>query len=247
MRRILFLLFFNIFFGQEIQSLQIISKYEMNMNWLSPILPDSSFFVYDSFNYAGFADIATDCYDEGIDYFEPPPLVDEWCRFTFPHSDIGINQCWFNELGLDLFTQDIRGLDENLLQTDGLFWDIEFSASLPGFASIYIDSNNIIYPCEINIELNGETNEFGIGDTLQFWYYNFASPPTNLSLYIGDCLIFGNVNLDNEINVIDILLMIDMIMGLEFQENQFQYADIDQNGIVNVNDVVIVVQLIMEE
>lgn len=240
------ILFISIISAQDFHKIQIIADYEMNMSWLSPNLPDSSFFTSDSFNYAGFSTIATDCYDNEIDYFEPPPLVDDWCRFAFPHDDNGINECWYNELGLNLFTQDIRHLDEQQLDNQSYEWDIEFSAGIPGYASIYILNDNLEYPCNYYLEMNSEVYGFGINDTVNFWYYSFTDPPIEIKLTIGDCVIFGNVNMDNEINVIDILFMIDIIMGEEFSDNQMHFADIDHNGIVNVNDIVMVVQMILE-
>ena len=147
LRILLILSFAGVFWGQEIEKIQIISKYEINMNWISPSLPDSSFFTYDSFNYAGFSDLATDCYDDDIDYPEPPPLVDDWCKLTFPHYDNGPGQCWYNNLGLNNFTQDIRYKDDLILQNNYIEWDIEFSASLPGKASLFLLNDNLFLDC----------------------------------------------------------------------------------------------------
>ena len=110
----------------------------MNMNWLSPTLIDSSFFTYDSFNYAGFSDIASDCFDSEIDVIEPPVEIDNWCRLTFPHNDIGAGDCWENDFGANKFTQDIRYKDDEFLENNYIEWDLEFNAQIPGRVSLFL-------------------------------------------------------------------------------------------------------------
>ena len=103
---------------QYISKIQIISKYEMNMQWINASLPDSSFFSYDSFNFAGFSENASDCYDSELDIIEPPVDIERWCRLTFPHYDIGADDCWENNFGVNKFTQDIRSKDDNFLENN---------------------------------------------------------------------------------------------------------------------------------
>ena len=232
--------------GQDFYKIQIVSKHEMNMNWLSPLLPDSSFFTYDSFNYAGFSNLATDCYDIEFDYSEPPPLIDDWCKITFPHFDNGPGECWENNLGLNQFTQDIRYQNEETLQHEFMEWDINFSANLPGFSSIYLVDYDIPFNCNINMELNSEIYNFGFNDTIQFWYTAFIHPPQNLILKIGECIIYGDVNQDNVLDVTDILIILNHILGNEMLVNNLEDADYNQDSFINVNDIVAIVYRILE-
>lgn len=178
-------------FSQHVSKVQLVAKYEMNMSWISPSLPDSFFFAYDSFNYAGFSDLSTDCYDPEFDVIEPPSPLGNWSRLTFPHDDIGAGQCWANDFGVNNFTQDIRYKDDNYLQNNFLEWEIEFNASIPGRAYIYMINNDLWADCNLVLEYNNQ--EIGIEDTLIFWYQTFQNPPENLNFKIGMC---SDLNID---------------------------------------------------
>ncbi|MBC8312543.1 MAG: thrombospondin type 3 repeat-containing protein [Candidatus Marinimicrobia bacterium] len=56
----------------------------------------------------------------------------------------------------------------------------------------------------------------------------------------------GDVNMDNAVNVIDIVLIVDFILGnSEFTPEAFNIADASEDGNVNVIDIVILVEIIL--
>jgi hypothetical protein len=56
----------------------------------------------------------------------------------------------------------------------------------------------------------------------------------------------GDVNMDNAVNVIDIVLIVDFILGnSEFTVEAFNLADASQDGSVNVIDIVMLVDIIL--
>jgi len=194
---ILYFIFISITFSQHTSKVQIIARYEMNMSWISPTLIDSSFFTYDSFNFAGFSDIASDCYDTDFDVIEPPVEIQRWCRLTFPHYDIGAGDCWDNNFGATKFTQDIRNKDDNFLENNYQEWDMEFNAEIPGKVSFYLINDEIWADCNYIIEHNYTDYNITIEDTLTFWFTQFVNPPINLKFKIGECVSLDNV--DNKI------------------------------------------------
>jgi len=57
--------------------------------------------------------------------------------------------------------------------------------------------------------------------------------------------ILGDVNFDNEINVLDIVLMVSFILGEPTDEYEYSAADINQDGLINILDVVQLVNIIL--
>jgi hypothetical protein len=56
----------------------------------------------------------------------------------------------------------------------------------------------------------------------------------------------GDVNMDNAVNVIDIVLIVDFILGnSEFTTEAFNLADVSADGNVNVIDIVQLVGIIL--
>ena len=53
--------------------------------------------------------------------------------------------------------------------------------------------------------------------------------------------IYGDVNFDGELNVTDIILMVNFVLGEEPTEEEFLTADITQDGTLNILDVIQVV------
>ena len=56
------------------------------------------------------------------------------------------------------------------------------------------------------------------------------------------CLIDGDVNNDNIVNILDAVLVVECILN----ENCNYCTDIDQNGVVNVLDVIVVINIILD-
>ena len=53
------------------------------------------------------------------------------------------------------------------------------------------------------------------------------------------------MNTDNILNVLDIVIMVNMIFGLE--SPNYQVADVNDDGLINVLDVIVVINDILDE
>tara|TARA_Y100001936_G_C16091555_1_gene686692 strand:+ start:3418 stop:5838 length:2421 start_codon:yes stop_codon:yes gene_type:complete len=63
---------------------------------------------------------------------------------------------------------------------------------------------------------------------------------------IDDCAANGDVNLDDVVNILDVVNLVQAILGLEeLNDNQVCNADINQDEVVNILDVVAIVQAIL--
>ena len=60
-------------------------------------------------------------------------------------------------------------------------------------------------------------------------------------IYSNSQNISGDVNLDNEVNVLDVILVVNLVLNGEFN-NQ---ADLNSDGLINVLDVVQLVNIIL--
>ena len=59
---------------------------------------------------------------------------------------------------------------------------------------------------------------------------------------------FGDVNQDNSINIQDIILVINFILGNSTPDDyQYVLSDINQDNMINVLDIVLIVDIIFEE
>ena len=70
----------------------------------------------------------------------------------------------------------------------------------------------------------------------------------------GDCsyldildVVLGDINADSNINIQDVVILINFILGNAVPEgNQLYSADLNSDGILNVQDVVILIGIILE-
>ena len=70
-------------------------------------------------------------------------------------------------------------------------------------------------------------------------YYDFSVVATQLA---DD----GDVNMDDSINVQDIVMIINHILGqIELDENQQNLADLNNDNLINVQDIILVVNIIL--
>ena len=92
----------------------------------------------------------------------------------------------------------------------------------------------------------GET-ELCISDTI------VSDTSGNGLLSSGDCInyeisdvVSGDVNSDSVINVQDVVLLINFILGsIEPDNNQYSAGDVNSDGVLNVQDVVILINVIL--
>ena len=60
--------------------------------------------------------------------------------------------------------------------------------------------------------------------------------------------MIGDINLDTQIDVLDIVILLNYILGLDNpEEEQLWLADINQDETLNVLDVVLLVTMILEQ
>lgn len=98
-------------------------------------------------------------------------------------------------------------------------------------------------------------NDYYIGIKALYWLENFLiDDPTNCNLLIEvpptasqfltnvDCPALGDLNSDDEINVLDVVMIMDMILN---NSEYNTYADFNEDDAVNVLDVVIIVNFIL--
>ena len=62
----------------------------------------------------------------------------------------------------------------------------------------------------------------------------------------GNTNIMGDINSDNEINILDVVLLINFVLQVEFPSSfEFESSDINEDGALNVLDIVQLVNLIL--
>ena len=73
------------------------------------------------------------------------------------------------------------------------------------------------------------------------WFFGYIGEPEED--FVVD--IYGDVNFDGTLNVSDIILMVNFVLGEEPTEEEFLTADITQDGTLNILDVIQVVSEII--
>ncbi len=64
--------------------------------------------------------------------------------------------------------------------------------------------------------------------------------------YLSDNVgILGDINGDESIDVLDVVLLVNMILGTE-TSNYFT-ADINDDGLINVQDIITLINIILDE
>ena len=92
--------------------------------------------------------------------------------------------------------------------------------------------------CEICIQDIILSNTFGNAINID---WTLIDQCRNLDL----CLFSGNVNYDEFINILDVVLIINMILGIE--DLELCESDINQDSLLNVQDIIILINLILEQ
>ena len=67
-----------------------------------------------------------------------------------------------------------------------------------------------------------------------------AVPPLNIN--------FGDVNNDDIVNVLDVIVTVNYLIGyLDFDQQQAQNADMNLDGTVSINDILMIVESVLAE
>jgi hypothetical protein len=64
-------------------------------------------------------------------------------------------------------------------------------------------------------------------------------------VFDGSNVLLGDLNFDGVLNVIDVVSLVNGILGLGFTGDQAIAADINQDGTINVIDIVSLVNIIL--
>jgi hypothetical protein len=75
----------------------------------------------------------------------------------------------------------------------------------------------------------------------------FESPLTNPSMEWSDCsIIQGDVNYDGDLNILDIVKVVNYILGTyDFTEMQYSLADMNQDGVIDILDLILLANAIL--
>ena len=141
-------------------------------------------------------------------------------------------------INVDAYFSDIRLIDNisttSIIDLNPLFNDIgnnDFTLSLnspcidSGTNLLIIDGNTIID--EENIEYSGDMPDMGYFEHLED-------------------ILYGDINLDTTIDILDIVIIINIIMGEDITGSySLENADINTDGIIDILDAVILVNIIL--
>ena len=73
------------------------------------------------------------------------------------------------------------------------------------------------------------------------WFFGYIGEPENE--FIPE--LYGDVNFDGQLNITDIVLLVNFVLGGLLTEEELITADINQDGILNILDVIQVVSEIL--
>ena len=198
-----------------------------------------------------------------VDMFNPDDPIEIAAYDTYPEdNNNGYFGCW----GAFPFTGN-----NYVYATDmqhGLFV-FEFDPAYAGWLDININSSpdnpflNGVLVSELNSKIFSQdsTGHFYFGftegeqtfdyivedeiiETVTFEVYAHEIHTYEFSIPFNG--ILGDVNLDDTIDILDIISMVNAILGAELSPAQFWAADLNQDGIINVLDIIQVVNIILE-
>ena len=73
------------------------------------------------------------------------------------------------------------------------------------------------------------------------WFFSYIGEPEDEF----EVELYGDINFDGILNVSDIVLLVNLVLGGTPTEEEFLTADMDQNGILNILDVIQLVSQIL--
>ena len=135
---------------------------------------------------------------------------------------------------------------EFFVEQNSLTFPILFDPGSPGgvqggdtYDLYYMPNDGSPYPRDFVIDQNGilqyANNEI---DTEWMLYV--------LDELIGNNILPGDLNNDQQINVLDVITMVNIILGETPTEEQFNAGELNGDGVINVLDVITLVSMILE-
>jgi len=129
-------------------------------------------------------------------------------------------------------------VEENSL-TYPILYDPGSSGGVQGgdtYDLYYMPNDGSPYPRDFVIDQNG----------IIVYANNEIDTAWMLSVIEGLLGEVGDINNDDLINILDIVILINFILGIDEPENQeFELSDLNQDNILNVLDIVLLVNLIL--
>lgn len=211
------------------------------------------------------------CIDELIvsDTNGNPLLADEDC--TTVDFAAGNASLTFGDLTSDTIpiyissSTDISGFQFNILSDPNI---VTIGNAAGGLAEQYgFEVSTSELGIVIGFSFSGSTIPAGDGLLTNIYYTSTESGETEICisdtivsdtngnglLSSGECIdyeitdiVLGDINSDTVINVQDVVLLINFILGsIEPNDNQYNAGDVNNDGILNVQDVVILINIIL--
>jgi len=140
-----------------------------------------------------------------------------------------------------------QNIISQFVEENGLTFSILYDAGSPGgvqggdtYDLYYMPNDGSPYPRDIVIDQNGiiayANNEIDT-EWMAAVIYELINSNNG---------IFGDINQDEVVNVLDIINLINFILGTEYPtDSQFDLADLNQDEVINILDVVMLVNLIL--
>jgi len=72
-------------------------------------------------------------------------------------------------------------------------------------------------------------------------YNDVLSNQISFSINLNDSVLIGDLNNDNEINVVDVIIIVNIILNEEFDS----LADLNQDGTINISDIILLINIIL--
>ena len=57
--------------------------------------------------------------------------------------------------------------------------------------------------------------------------------------------MLGDVNFDGELNILDVVQLVNFILGVVPSNEQFEISDMNQDGTLNVQDIILLINAIL--
>jgi len=140
-----------------------------------------------------------------------------------------------------------QNIINNFVEENSLTFPILYDTGSPGgvqggdvYDLYYMPNDGSPYPRDFIVDQNG------------IIAYANNEIDTQWMIYVIDELIFnnslpGDINNDEVINILDVILLINFIIGTsEPSDNEIIFSDLNGDGILNVLDIVILVNIILE-
>ena len=165
-------------------------------------------------------------------------ILDEGVYEFVIHDESGNGLCCtsypFGSYEVTLDTGEWNSPDEHVVAQGGVFGLSE------GTLFAWPDSDHDLI---INSEDSNPDNQFLCGDQDSDGCDDCSSGVFNLDY---DCTVFGDVNQDYSLDVLDIVIIVNSIIGTaELSDDQFDFADSNDDGAVDVLDVIILMNIII--